>query len=100
MSALSKIDELTIPPDHESPLQLLQDHLQDLLLIHMELPSETVIPIPEFPSIYLKESRYVSGGKSEKKSYMLFECRIGKEPENNDGDKIYTVKLSVKPKEL
>lgn len=100
MSKASKIDELSIPrASSTDPLQLLQDQLQDLLLIHLQqLWWDETMSHQELPSLYLKKSQYVYGEKSAAKSSMRFNCTVGTEPDQDAGDVLLSVELNVRNK--
>lgn len=103
MSKASKIDELSIPrASSTDPLQLLQDQLQDLLLIHLEQSllatqgSNEQMFREELPSLYLKRLQYVYGEKSAAKSSMRFNCTVGTVPDQDAGDVHLSVELNVR----
>lgn len=109
MSKASKIDELSTPrASSTDPLQLLQDQLQDLLLIHLQqlwlegtlgekMSYEKLVNLDtEWPSLYLKKLQYVYGEKSGVKSSMRFNCIVGTDQEQDEGDVHLSVELNVR----
>lgn len=94
MSSRSLITEPFDLRDTSSRLEVLNDHLSDLLLIHAEtLFSEEYLE--QYGSPYLIKLQYVSGEKSAAKSCMHFDCVI-REPGPEGVDVLLGLEFTVR----
>lgn len=80
-----------LPPMSYNPLELLNERMRDLILMHWESAYG-----PLSNSLYLKGSRYVSGDLSEKKSFMRLELLVSQDPEEGKNDVIFGLELNVR----